>query len=346
MTLDLPGRHMHILTKNRFRLMLIAMLLLPTGDTPATAFETLALASSVSGNKTASAANQLPDLNSMATELNSRSAVLETEIVDLGDLPAIQEKLAQMAKVTKHLSRNLKRFKHAAPYSYDALFDVNARIEQQAGDLKEILRTLNEALNQAERLEKDWLEEGLRWKQLKSSLQTQASSQALEPTFVNVRRIVAGSQERIGQAIELLTAQRQVAEVIRASHASLDIELNELVAVLHDNLMRKTARSMFSSKYYAQLRTGFKKELPKHLHRFSMPDLHFFRRWGWRLSIQAAFSILLSVAIFRQRTRLMQRVQWRFIARRPVEVGDTIQGPLSGRHSRAGLAVYIARQRR
>lgn len=92
----------------------------------------------------------------MATELNNHSAVLEKEIVELGDLPAIQDRLAQMAKETKRLSRELNLFQHATPYSYDALFDVNARIDQQANDLKEILRTTNETLDQAKRLKKDW----------------------------------------------------------------------------------------------------------------------------------------------------------------------------------------------
>lgn len=128
--------------------MLIAALLIHTGNTAA--IGTHAFVSSSLGKATLSAANELPDLNSMTTELNNRSAVLEKEILDLCDLPVIQKRLAQMAKETKSLSRELKLFKHTSQYGYDALFDVNARIDQRANDLKEIIRTTDEAINQLE----------------------------------------------------------------------------------------------------------------------------------------------------------------------------------------------------
>ena len=46
-----------------------------------------------------------------------------------------------------------------------------------------------------------------------------------------------------------------MAEVIRSSQPALDIELDELVSVLGDNLMHKTARSMASPKYCSKTRS-------------------------------------------------------------------------------------------
>ena len=93
-------------------LVLTVGLLIVAGRTAAISAD--ATASSSSGKDSSSAAGDLPDLTSMATELNNRSTVLEKEIIELCDLPAIQERLAQMARETKNLSRELKLFKHAS----------------------------------------------------------------------------------------------------------------------------------------------------------------------------------------------------------------------------------------
>jgi small-conductance mechanosensitive channel len=319
MMLRFASVYMKCHTIGAFWLMLMVGLLICAGNTAAEIVDFSR--PSVSKNHSVSVANNLPDLISITTELNNRSVALEKEITDLFDLPAIQKSLARMAKETKSLSRKLKLLKNTTGYGYDSLFDVKALIAQKADDLQEIIQSINESVNLAEHWEKEWADEGMRWEQLESSLSKQVPSQTLEPTFDRVRHIITGSKGDIDRAMESLTAQRQMAEVIRSSQSSLDIELDALVSVLGDNLMHKTARSMASSKYYRLLKKGLQKELPDSLHRLSSPDLQFFKRWGWLVFIQAVLSLFLCIGITQQRHRLMEKEQWRFIARRPIEVG-------------------------
>lgn len=311
--------HMKIRTISAFGLMLMAGLLICAGNTAA---EIVDLSHpSVSENHAVSMANDLPDLISMTTELNNRSVALEKAIADLSNLPEIQESLVRMAKETKGFSRKLNSLKNTSRYGYDSLFDIKALIVLKADDLQEIIQSISESINMAESWEKEWEEEGMRWEQLQSSLLKQVPSQTLEPSFVRVRQIITKSESQIERAIESLTAQQQVAEVIRSSQSSIDLELDELVTVLGDNLMRKTARSMASPKYYHLLKNGFQKELPDSLHRLSIPDLQFFKRWGWLFFIQVFLSLFICIGIIQQRNRLMEREQCRFIAKRPIEVG-------------------------
>lgn len=150
----------------------------------------------------------------MATELNNRSVGLEKELIGLVDLSMIQQRLDQMAKKTKSLSTKVKLLKTTSSYVYDPLFEVNALIAQKAGDLQGINESTSEAINQAGRWKMEWMNEGKRWEQLQLSLSKQVSMLTIEPTFVRVRHIITRSQDLISRAIESLTAQRQVAEVI------------------------------------------------------------------------------------------------------------------------------------
>jgi hypothetical protein len=47
--------------------------------------------------------------------------------------------------------------------------------------------------------------------------------------------------------------------------------------------------------------------------------MQFFQQQGWLIFIQILFSLVLTLGIFQQRNRLLEREQWRFIAYRPIE---------------------------
>ncbi len=268
------------------------------------------------------AAKDLPDLISMATEINNRSVVLEAEITELFELTAVQKSLDKMAKENNNLSRTLKVFKTASGYSYDQLFDIRAQIEQEIEELQEIIQSTNEAIDQAERWKREWADERIRWEQLESTLKArEVSPHLLKSTFAGVDHIVTKSQDAIDREIESLIAQKQVAEVIRASQSSLEFDLNSLLSVLRQDIMHKTARSMFSSKYYSRLENGLLKELPASLHNISKPELQVIKRWRELIVIQVLLSILLCAGILKHRRRLMEKAQLQFIARRPFEVG-------------------------
>ncbi len=268
-----------------------------------------------------SAPGDLPDLISMATDLAHRSVVLEKEIAALHELSAPQKSLAQLAKETEKLSRNLNSLKETESYGYDQLFDVKAQIDQIAATLQTLIQATNEAIHQAESWSREWAEEGTRWEQLEASLPQQLSARTLEPTFAQVRQTIARSQNLLTQALEPLLSQLQAAEVIRASQASLQLELDGLISVLRGNLMHKTARSMFSAKYYFLLKSGLWKELPQSLRNLALPDLQYVEQRSWLICSQIFFSLVLGMGIFRRRDRLLKTEQWGFLARRPFAAG-------------------------
>jgi len=302
-----------------FWLLLTLLFLAWVGSTAA---EDVDLSRSFSSEtNTESPTGDLQDLIAMATELDSRSIALKKEIDGLFDLNATQKSLALLANENKRLSRTLRTLKNTSRYSYDQLFEVKARINQQGALLREVIQTTNEGISQTELWKKEWAEEGTHWEQLQSSLAKQVSAKTLEPTFAKVRQVITRSQNLITQTLEPILAQLQAAEVIRASHAALGLELDALVSGLHENLLHKTARSMFSSRYYSLLSRGWSQELPRSLNRIAKPDLQFLEQRGWLLIFQIVLSLLLSYSIIQQRERLMEREQWRFIARRPLEAG-------------------------
>lgn len=265
--------------------------------------------------------DNLPDLISMSVGMDNRSMVLKKEIEGLADISSDRKELDRMAKETNHLSLNIKTFKKTQRYGADKLFDIRAQINQKKAALQELIQSTNEAINQAELWKKEWVEEGPRWEHLQATLSRQETSPTLATAFAKVHKTITTSQTLITQAIEPLLSQLQAAQTIRAAHSSLELELDYLASVLNDNLLHKTARSMFSSRYYSQLNNAFWKELPKSLHSISRPDMQFFQQQGWLIFIQILFSLVLTLGIFQQRNRLLEREQWRFIACRPIEAG-------------------------
>lgn len=265
--------------------------------------------------------DDLPDLISMATDLGNRSSNLQQETAELSDISATQKKIARIAKETEKLSRKVRFLKNKDNYYHDQLFDIKAQIDQNADALQSIIKSTKKAIHKVQFLQKDWEDEETNWQQLESSLSKQTSSDTLQPTFARVDRIISFSQGLIDETLEQLLSQQQTAEVIRASHASLEVELDGLASVLHNNLMHKTDHSMISAKYYLLLKRGIEKELPESLAAISLPTMQFVERQGWLIFIQVLFSLVLSVGIYRLRHQLMENEQWQFIARRPLEAG-------------------------
>ena len=269
-----------------------------------------------------SSATNLPNLISMATELSNRSLSLEEEIITLSDIEVTQKKLAKITQKTEYLSKKLRFLKNNETYYYDQLFDIRAQIDQDGDALHEIIKSTKKAINQAEFWKNDWEDEGTRWRQLQSfAIKKQVSSATLEPTFAQVKNSITKSQDIISKRLEPLLSQLQTTKVIHASQCSLELELDSLVTVLDHNLMDKNAHSVFSSRYYSLLRNGIQKELPQSLANISLPEMQFIERQGWLIFIQVLLTLILSVSIFQQRHQLIEKKQWRFIAKRPLDAG-------------------------
>lgn len=298
--------------------LILAVTLIQTENTMAEDID--ALLSSSSSDRDSSSIG-LPNLISMATELNNRSLSLEQEISSLSDITVAQKKLARITKKTETLSKKLRFLKNNETCYYDQLFDIRAQIDQDVDALHEIVKSTRKAINQAEFWRNDWEDEATRWKQLQFSLSKQVSSATLKPVFVKVNKSITTSQDIISKRLEPLLSQLQTTKVIRASQCSLKLELDGLVTVLDQNLMDKNEHSMFSSKYYSILRSGFQKEFPQSLANISLPGIQFVERQGWLIFIQVLFTLILSVGIFQQRHQLMKKKQWRFIAKRPLDAG-------------------------
>lgn len=265
--------------------------------------------------------DSIPDLIALSTEVYNRSTVLKKEIASLGGLSQVQKKMAQAAKEIEQLSISLGILKNTEGYNYDQLFDIRARINQKTTILQELIQSINELIRQAEQWKKEWKKEDTQWKHLQSTLSGQTNLATLETTFTRVFQTINQAQTDIACALEPMLAQLQAAQIIQASQSALRLELDALASNLDGSLLHKTARSMFSSRYYSLLNQSVWKDLPKSLHPISRPDIQFFNRYKWLVIIQVLFSLILSAGIFQQRDRLMERQQWQFIASRPFEAG-------------------------
>jgi len=263
----------------------------------------------------------LSALSPLATELAERSAVLEKDIAAVFDLSAAEKNLAKTVKRQKKLSKQLLRLKTTGGYGYYHLAELKAAIGIEANSLQRTVDSLTEAINQTETWEKAWLNESERWKEFRSSVPKHVPPQTVAPTFSRAQDIIDRSVTLIRQKLKSLLALQQRAGEIQTGMYSLKVEIDDLLSVVRADAWKKSAPSMFSSKYYSQFKRGLWEEMQKGLSMVSWPGRQFLQRHGWLVFLQVFLSLAMIVGIFRHRRLLEGEERWRFIAKRPLAAG-------------------------
>jgi small-conductance mechanosensitive channel len=303
----------------RFLLILMFIFLTLTGGTAAQ--EPKASQPSPNQEEEVASVPSLSALSPLATELAERSAVFEKDIAAVFDLSAAEKSLAQTVKSQKKLSKQLLRLKTTGGYGYYHLAELKAAIGIEANSLQRTVESLTEAINQAETWEKAWLNESERWKEFRSSVPKHVPLKTVAPTFARAQDVIDRSITLIRQKLKSLLAVQQRAGEIQAGMYSLKVEIDDLLLVVRVGAWKKTAPSMFSSKYYSQFNRGLWEELRKGLSIVSWPGRQFLQRHGWLVFFQVFLSVALIVGIFRHRVLLKGEERWRFIAKRPFAAG-------------------------
>ena len=263
----------------------------------------------------------LADLIPLSTGLSKRSLALEKNIATLFNLSDAEEKFNRTDEKIKALSDRLQTLKSSGRYSYDQLSELKAAILNEGDALGRIVEFLNEAVRQVEAWNKEWSDEKTRWNELRSSLQKDVTLSTVRPTFTKVQQTIDKVQKLLSQHLQRLLAAEHKGGNIQARIDSLTAQVDDFQIALHNELLLKSAPSMLSSAYYARFHKGLWDEVKKGLDVASWTVRQSIQRNVWVLFLQGFLSLILTVAIIRNRRLLAAEKRWRFVAERPFAAG-------------------------
>lgn len=276
----------------------------------------------------------LADLIPLSTELSKRSSALEKNIATVFNLSAADEKFNRTSEKLKALSDRLQTLKKTGRYGFDQLAELKAAILIEGDSLRRIVEPLTEAVRQVEAWGKEWSEEKTQWNELRSSLPKDVPLSIVTPTFAKVHKAIDKVRKLISHHLQRLLAADHKAGDIQAKLDSLFVQVDDLIIVLRNEFLRKSAPAMFSSAYYNQFHKGLWDEAQRGLDVVSWTVGQPLQRNAWVFFLQSFLSLVLCIGIIRNRRLLAAEERWRFVAERPfaagVFVGFTVLRPFYG----------------
>lgn len=260
----------------------------------------------------------LADLVSRLSKLRERSAVQEINFSGYPDLAAAEKKILAITGRTKELASQLALLRKSEKYGFDQLADLKAALRSDTESLRKLSEEFTRALSLIDALQKEWSGEKENWKAWISALQQTVPHQSVDPASREAQTVIDKMLERVSQRLDPLLAVQQKAEAAATELRTASMELDGLLQGLRGAILRKSAPSMFSPKYYGQYHKEMWEEFTRSLRSVRWFDREFFVTQGWVVFLQIVSSLLLIVVFRRRRVLLAKSKRWGFLIQRPV----------------------------
>jgi small-conductance mechanosensitive channel len=257
----------------------------------------------------------------LADELEERSSALRREIENFFDKPAADAAWSDVRRQLSDLSGRLNKVQANKRYNYDHVLQIKTDALTLSKSLKKQLDSTNQTALQLETRTAEWQNEKKRWGELKTAVPKEVVQPMLKP-------VAAKGQQAIDGALALLT--RQMAPVLeaqqkfadqRARLSKLVLQLDGLLQRAIKDVFRRSAPSMLSLDYYAQLVKPQSYEAAGQFRELIAPARDYMSKYGWAVVLQGIAFILIAHGIRRHRRFFEEYERWGFISGRPVAAG-------------------------
>jgi small-conductance mechanosensitive channel len=267
---------------------------------------------------------EVPDLANfvpLTAKLSGRLAVLEIEIAGLPDVSAIERKHSGIEANLKGPVDELQRLKVSGDYRYNELVALKEGLEQENASLEEISEPLRQSIRQLGAWREEWLEEKGRWDEWQASLVREGAFDQFKSIFAKANGTIDTALNLVLRRLEVMLSAQEKAGNIQAQIRALDAELDGLIVASRLSVLMDKSPPILSSRYFSQFGSELWHAVQKGLKDISWPDSRFFDRQGWILLLQGSLSLLVVIAVYRNRQVLKDSKRLRFLAERPLSAG-------------------------
>jgi len=263
----------------------------------------------------------LADIIPMAIKLSGRLATLKNNIKDgLADAE-IEKKYAKIEENLKVFIPQLKRVKDSKDYRFNKLVGFKAKIDQENKFFQDISKPLTQAIRQLGAWRTEWLAEKKHWDEWRSSLMKEGEFDQLESIFFKVNSTIDTALSLILPRLMAMLSMQEKAGNIQTKINVFTVEVNRLIFTGRRGVMIGASPPMFSSRFFLQFGNELWYTAQKGLFSVSLPGSRFFARFGWLVLLQSLFSLIVIIAVYRNRQVLSDSKRWRFLAARPFSAG-------------------------
>ena len=264
-------------------------------------------------------APDLAEIIPLAATLSSRLTALENKVAGLLDISEVGSKFAVIEAHLNDPASQLQRLKDSKGYRFNKLVELREAIEQESELFEKINDPLKKAIRQLGTIRIEWLAEKKRWNEWQSSLLEEGALDQFKSTFAKANDTIDMAQEIILSQLKSMLTIQEKAGNIQVTINTLQAEIN--VSVKRQGVIIEASPPMFSSRYFSQFSNELSYALQQGLDEISWPDSRFFARQGWIVLLQGFLSLVVVIAVYRNRPVLNDLKRWRFLAARPFSAG-------------------------
>jgi len=266
-------------------------------------------------------APDLAEIIPSATKLSSRLAALESKITVVLDISEIESKFAKLEANLKEPARQLEQLKDSKQIKFNRLIALGEVVEQERELFVEISETLSKAIRQIGDWRNEWLAEKKHWNKWQSSLLEEREFDQVKSTFKKANNTIDKALNLVLLQMEAMLKVQEKASHIQAKIDALATQLDGLILVKRRGILLDKSPPMFSSRYFSQFGGELWYAVQQGLDETSWPGKRFFAKIGWIVFLQSFLSLVLIIAIYRNREVLKGSKRWQFLAARPFSAG-------------------------
>jgi small-conductance mechanosensitive channel len=264
---------------------------------------------------------ELGQIIPLAAKLSGRLAALENGIKGGVDVSPVEKEYAGIEANLKGLAAQLQQLKDSKDHRLINLVELRKIIERENELLEEISKPLSEAIRQLGTWRKEWLAEKKRWNEWQSFLLEEGALDQLKSTFAKANDTIETALNLVLPQLEAMLAVQEKAGNTQAKIEALAAELDALILVGQRGILIDASPPMFSSRYFSQFGSELWYAVKQGLDEISWPDSRFFARQGWIILLEGFLSLVVIIAVYRNRRVLNESKRWQFLAARPVSGG-------------------------
>jgi len=263
----------------------------------------------------------LADIIPSATKLTSRLAALENKVTVVLDLSEIESRFAVIEANLQDPASQLQRLKNSKQTRLNKFTLLGKAFEEERALFGKISDTLGNAIRKLSDWRKEWVAEKKHWNEWQMALLE-------EGTFDQVKLTFEKANETIDKALNIVLPQMAAMLKLQERASLVQVKIDALAAQI-DSLARAKRRGilidksppMFSPSYFSQFGGELWYAVRQGLDEISWLDKRFFSQQGWIILLQIVLTLVLTVAIHRNREKLKISNRWRFLGLRPLSAG-------------------------
>ena len=263
----------------------------------------------------------LEEVIPLAAALSGRLVVLEKKIEGMLDLSSVERECAEVEVDLMDPARQLQQLKESKDYRFTKLAKLKQKLEQEKARIEEISNPLEKSIRLLDTWRKDWLAEQKHWDALESSLFKEGTLNQLKPIFLKAQGTIRKALDLITPKLEIMFSVQEKGSLIQEKIDALSAELDSFISVKRRSVLLDPSPPMLSPRYFSQFSNELWYAVQKSVDEILWPDRQFFDRMGWVILFHAFLSLVVIIAVYRNRQSLTNTERWCFLGQNPFSTG-------------------------